>query len=254
MPPVSWVTGVTASTLSRPLFLRCSRHYSIPLTTANDTGRPRAGLRRLGWHYSFRGFSKLPPKNARASRPDRSARGTRGGCRTAGRHPRRHAKSNLFAARRRPVRVPRDRRRSPSRPARRARSTRRAWPRSRAQYFEPATRAEVGAMLTADPDTLTAHDIASGVTWADRDRDSDRGGSRQRYEQTRQWHFVNIELDGRTSTAPALSIRGCPRPCRHQAGSKALHRGKFPRFPMWNAPPGGSRAFLGGNFEKPPPS
>jgi len=51
-------------------------------------------------------------------------------------------------------------------------------------------------MLTADPDTLTAHDIASGVTWADRDRDSDRGGSRQRYEQTRQWHFVNIELDG----------------------------------------------------------
>src|SRR6516225_7132802 len=67
-----------------------------------------------------RGFSKLPPKNARASRPDRSARGTRGGCRTAGRHPRRHAKSNLFAARRRPVRVPRDRRRSPSRPARRA--------------------------------------------------------------------------------------------------------------------------------------
>jgi len=158
-------------------------------------------LRRLGSGYAEHpavqpGFSKLPPKNARASRLDRSARGTRGGCRTAGRHPRRHAKSNLFAARRRPVRVPRDRRRSPSRPARRARSTRRAWPRSRAQYFEPATRAEVGAMLTADPDTLTAHDIASGATWADRYRDSDRGGSRQRYEQTRQWHFVNIELDG----------------------------------------------------------
>src|SRR6516164_1662695 len=148
------------------------------------------------WTNGLAGFSKLPPKNARASRPDRSARGTRGGCRTAGRHPRRHAKSNLFAARRRPVRVPRDRRRSPSRPARRARSTHRAWPRSRAQYFEPATRAEVGAMLTADPDTLTAHDIASGASWADRYRDSDRGGSRQRYEQTRQWHFVNIELDG----------------------------------------------------------
>ena len=32
-------------------------------------------------------------------------------------------------------------------------------------------------MLTADPDTLTAHDIASGATWADRYRDSDRGGS-----------------------------------------------------------------------------
>ena len=43
---------------------------------------------------------------------------------------------------------------------------------------------------------LHGADIASGATWADRYRDSDRGGSRQRYEQTRQWHFVNIELDG----------------------------------------------------------
>ena len=154
--------------------------------TFSEGAKRTSPTHQFGNEAQCSAFSKLPPKNARASRPDRSARGTRGGCRTAGRHPRRHAKSNLFAARRRPVRVPRDRRRSPSRPARRARSTRRAWPRSRAQYFEPATRAEVGAMLTADPDTLTAHDIASGATWADRDRDSDRGGSRQRYEQTRQ--------------------------------------------------------------------
>jgi hypothetical protein len=50
-------------------------------------------------------------------------------------------------------------------------------------------------MLAADPDNLTAHDIASEATWADRYRDSDRNGSRQHYAQTRDWHFVNVELD-----------------------------------------------------------
>jgi hypothetical protein len=49
-------------------------------------------------------------------------------------------------------------------------------------------------MLAADPDDLTTHDIASEATWADRYRDSDRNGSRQHYEQTWRWHFVNVEL------------------------------------------------------------
>jgi hypothetical protein len=31
--------------------------------------------------------------------------------------------------------------------------------------------------------------------WADKYRDSDRNGSRERYDRTRQWHFVDIELD-----------------------------------------------------------
>jgi hypothetical protein len=62
------------------------------------------------------------------------------------------------------------------------------------QYLEPGRRAEVGAMLAADRDNLTAHDIASEATWADWYRDSDRNGSGERYRQTRQWHFVNIEL------------------------------------------------------------
>jgi hypothetical protein len=38
--------------------------------------------------------------------------------------------------------------------------------------------------------------IASEATWADWYRDSDRNGSGERYRHTRQWHFVNIELDG----------------------------------------------------------
>jgi hypothetical protein len=63
------------------------------------------------------------------------------------------------------------------------------------QYLEPATRAEVSAMLSANHDSLTAHDIASEATWADKYRDSDRSGARDRYQGTRQWHFVDIELD-----------------------------------------------------------
>jgi hypothetical protein len=62
------------------------------------------------------------------------------------------------------------------------------------QYLNPAAREKVNAMLQADTDSLTAHDIANEANWADRYRDSDRNGSRQRYEQTRQWHFVDIEL------------------------------------------------------------
>jgi hypothetical protein len=41
---------------------------------------------------------------------------------------------------------------------------------------------------------LTAHDIASEATWADKYRDSDRSGARIRYEATWRWHFVDIEL------------------------------------------------------------
>jgi S1/P1 Nuclease len=58
----------------------------------------------------------------------------------------------------------------------------------------PAVREKIAAMLAADPDNLTAHDIASEATWADRYRDSDRAGDRRHYEQTRDWHFVDVEL------------------------------------------------------------
>jgi hypothetical protein len=76
------------------------------------------------------------------------------------------------------------------------------------QYLKPGTRADVAAMLGADLDSLTEHDIASEATWADRYRDSDRDGSAERYKHTRRWHFVNIELNG-----PDLD-RACfgPRP------------------------------------------
>jgi hypothetical protein len=46
----------------------------------------------------------------------------------------------------------------------------------------------------ADTDTLTAHDIASEATWADKYRDSDRDTTKIRYKATGQWHFVDVEL------------------------------------------------------------
>ena len=62
------------------------------------------------------------------------------------------------------------------------------------RFLETAVRAKITAMLAADTDNLTAHDIASEATWADRYRDSDRAGDRRHYAQTRDWHFVNVEL------------------------------------------------------------
>jgi hypothetical protein len=58
-------------------------------------------------------------------------------------------------------------------------------------FLTPDVRKRVAALLAADTDTLTAHDIASAATWADRFRDANVNDSRLR---TRQWHFVDIEI------------------------------------------------------------
>ena len=57
------------------------------------------------------------------------------------------------------------------------------------QYLEPLPRTKLVAMLAADKDNLTAHDIASEPTWADRYRDSDRDGSGELYKHTRAVAF-----------------------------------------------------------------
>jgi hypothetical protein len=58
-------------------------------------------------------------------------------------------------------------------------------------FLDPDVRRRVTALLAADTDPLTAHDIANAATWADKFRDANIDNSRQR---TRQWHFVDIEL------------------------------------------------------------
>jgi hypothetical protein len=63
-------------------------------------------------------------------------------------------------------------------------------------FLDADVRKRVNALLAADTDDLTAHDIASAATWADKYRDANFEGSRAK---TRQWHFTDIEI-----TAPDL--------------------------------------------------
>jgi hypothetical protein len=66
----------------------------------------------------------------------------------------------------------------------------------------PAVKKKVDALLAADRDTLTAADFVSRTAWADKYRDSDRQTTKRRYEGTREWHFVDIELsDGNVESA-----------------------------------------------------
>jgi hypothetical protein len=62
-------------------------------------------------------------------------------------------------------------------------------------YLNSGVRAKVAALLARDSSGLTpTTGIADEATWADRFRDSDRNTTGQHYRQTREWHFINIEL------------------------------------------------------------
>ena len=64
-------------------------------------------------------------------------------------------------------------------------------------YLEPAVRAKVNAILAEDKTNLTSSaQIDREATWADKFRDSDRNTTKVHYNQTRKWHFVDLELEG----------------------------------------------------------
>jgi len=79
------------------------------------------------------------------------------------------------------------------------------------RFLEPAVDAKVRAILAEDTSGLTSStQVDQEATWADRFRDSDRNTSKIHYKQTRDWHFVDLELDGADMTTacfgrPALS-------------------------------------------------
>jgi hypothetical protein len=58
-------------------------------------------------------------------------------------------------------------------------------------HLDAAAQKKVGALLGADTDSLTGHDIAAEATWADKLRNANDHGERQ---NTSQWHFVDIEI------------------------------------------------------------
>lgn len=61
-------------------------------------------------------------------------------------------------------------------------------------YLKPQVRAKINALLATDTSGLAPTDLAHQATWADKYRDSDRNTTKKRYQQTREWHFVDIEL------------------------------------------------------------
>jgi hypothetical protein len=61
-------------------------------------------------------------------------------------------------------------------------------------YLDPAVKQKVDAMLAADTDTLTKHDIASEAVWADMHRDLDRKKAQEHMAVTDSWHEVKLEL------------------------------------------------------------
>lgn len=65
------------------------------------------------------------------------------------------------------------------------------------QCLTPSARNQVKAMLAADTDPLTPHDIASEATWADKYRDE----SQEHRQHTQNWHFTDIEIDNPDLTA-----------------------------------------------------
>ena len=77
-------------------------------------------------------------------------------------------------------------------------------------YLTPTVQARVQALLATDQSGLVPDTgLVSEATWADRYRDSDRDTTRAHYEQTRAWHYVDIEraapdLNSACFGAPAL--------------------------------------------------
>ena len=76
-------------------------------------------------------------------------------------------------------------------------------------FLTSAARAAAERILAADDSGLVARDLEHESTWADKYRDSDRNGSRVRYQATRDWHFVDLEV--REKPDLNLACHGRPR-------------------------------------------
>lgn len=85
-------------------------------------------------------------------------------------------------------------------------------------YLTPQTRQRVTELLQGDQSGLTATDFFEEATWADRYRDSDRTAAKTRYEQTRRWHYVNLQLDAPDLKQACHGRKPLPRGTRPSAG------------------------------------
>jgi hypothetical protein len=77
-------------------------------------------------------------------------------------------------------------------------------------YLKPAVRERVLELLRQDDTGLVERDLPHEATWADKFRDSDRDTSQRRYLSTRDWHFVDLEIDGMDVTNACYGRRPLP--------------------------------------------
>jgi hypothetical protein len=77
-------------------------------------------------------------------------------------------------------------------------------------YLQPAVHARVLELLRRDDSGLVERDMAHEATWADKYRDSDRDASKRRYLGTRDWHFVDLEIDGMDVTQACYGRHALP--------------------------------------------
>jgi hypothetical protein len=78
-------------------------------------------------------------------------------------------------------------------------------------YLQPAAKQKVDAMLAADTDTLTKHDIASEALWAETYRNFDKAKTQAEYADHETWHSLKLELghpdiDAACDHHPALPV------------------------------------------------
>lgn len=86
-------------------------------------------------------------------------------------------------------------------------------------YLEPAVRAKVTAILAGDTTHLTpSTQIDSEATWADKFRDSDRNTTKVHYSRTRNWHFVDLELQSPDLKSACFGQAPLPKETSASAG------------------------------------
>jgi S1/P1 Nuclease len=85
-------------------------------------------------------------------------------------------------------------------------------------YLQPVVRARVLELLRHDDTGLVEGDMAHEATWADKFRDSDRDTSKRRYLGTRDWHFVDLEIEGMDVTRACYGRHPLPAGVPASAG------------------------------------
>jgi hypothetical protein len=89
-------------------------------------------------------------------------------------------------------------------------------------YLTEPARTRVNQLLAGDNSGLVAQDIADEATWADHYRDSQRRAPPPtRYDQTHNWHFVNIELGSDAAASLAAACHNFPAPSKDQPASSS---------------------------------